>query len=160
MLALDSFIQQLGPPPFAEADRDFARAIQATLGRDDMEAAFATVGLPPGNTPLADRTIPLDATRKAILGSTDVGDVSWVVPTVQAHGAVVAVGTPFHSWQPAAHKEWCMSPKLWRLLAPDSSGIRSFARRRSLISWPDRCDTLPCPIPENVSPPISMSRQA
>ena len=46
-----------------------------------------------------------------MMGSTDVGDVSWVVPTVQARGATYAIGTPGHSWQltaqgkmPAAHK--------------------------------------------------------
>ena len=46
-----------------------------------------------------------------MIGSTDVGDVSWVVPTVQARGATYAIGTPGHSWQltaqgilPAAHK--------------------------------------------------------
>ncbi len=35
-------------------------------------------------------------------GSTDVGDVSWVVPTVQMWGANYAIGTPFHSWQMVA----------------------------------------------------------
>ncbi len=34
-----------------------------------------------------------------MMGSTDVGDVSWVVPTVQARGATYAIGTPGHSWQ-------------------------------------------------------------
>ena len=34
-----------------------------------------------------------------MIGSTDVGDVSWVVPTVQARGATYAIGTPGHSWQ-------------------------------------------------------------
>ena len=34
-----------------------------------------------------------------LLGSTDVGDVSWVVPTVQLWRANYAIGTPFHSWQ-------------------------------------------------------------
>ena len=29
-----------------------------------------------------------------MIGSTDVGDVSWVVPTVQARGATYAIGTP------------------------------------------------------------------
>jgi aminobenzoyl-glutamate utilization protein B len=167
-MALDSFIQQLGPPPFAKTDRDFARAIQATLGRDDMEAAFATVGLPPGNTPLADRTIPLDATRKAILGSTDVGDVSWVVPTVQAHGAVVAVGTPFHSWQlvaqgksPAAHKGMVHVAKAMAALGARLLRDREL-REAALADFMARTAATPyrCPIPENVSPPISMSQQA
>jgi cytochrome c oxidase subunit 2 len=34
-----------------------------------------------------------------LVGSTDVGSVSWVVPTVQMRGATYAIGTPGHSWQ-------------------------------------------------------------
>ena len=43
--------------------------------------------------PLADFLVPLDARRNPLIGSTDVGDVSWVVPTVQARVATVAIGT-------------------------------------------------------------------
>ena len=60
---------------------------------------------------LCDQIVPLDAKSAPMMGSTDVGDVSWVVPTVQARGATYAIGTPGHSWQltaqgklPAAHK--------------------------------------------------------
>jgi aminobenzoyl-glutamate utilization protein B len=35
-------------------------------------------------------------------GSTDVADVSWVVPTVQMWGATHAIGTQLHSWQAVA----------------------------------------------------------
>jgi aminobenzoyl-glutamate utilization protein B len=35
-------------------------------------------------------------------GSTDVGDVSWVVPTVGLRAATYAPGTPGHSWQAVA----------------------------------------------------------
>ena len=35
-------------------------------------------------------------------GSTDVGDVSWVVPTVGCRIATWAPGTPSHSWQAVA----------------------------------------------------------
>lgn len=35
-------------------------------------------------------------------GSTDVGDVSWVVPTVGLRAATWAPGTPSHSWQAVA----------------------------------------------------------
>jgi aminobenzoyl-glutamate utilization protein B len=167
-MALDSVIQQLGPPPFTEADRDFAQSIQTTLGQQDMESAFATVGLAPFDLPLADRTIPLNASRKPILGSTDVGDVSWVVPTVQAHGAVVAVGTPFHSWQlvaqgksPAAHKGMVHVAKAMAAL-----GVRLFRdktlREAALADFTARTARTPyrCPIPDNVSPPINMSAPA
>ena len=32
-------------------------------------------------------------------GSTDVGDVSYIVPTAQISAACNAIGTPGHSWQ-------------------------------------------------------------
>jgi aminobenzoyl-glutamate utilization protein B len=31
-------------------------------------------------------------------GSTDVGDVSWVVPTIRLSVATAPIGTPWHSW--------------------------------------------------------------
>ncbi|MEQ8425075.1 MAG: amidohydrolase, partial [Cyclobacteriaceae bacterium] len=31
-------------------------------------------------------------------GSTDVGDVSWIVPVVRLDGATAPIGTPWHSW--------------------------------------------------------------
>ena len=36
------------------------------------------------------------------LGSTDVGDVSWTVPTVGLRTATWVPGTPAHSWQATA----------------------------------------------------------
>jgi hypothetical protein len=54
-----------------------------------------------------------------LVGSTDVGSVSWVVPTVQMRGATCAIGTPLHSWQmvaqgklPAAHKGMAHAAKV------------------------------------------------
>lgn len=35
-------------------------------------------------------------------GSTDVGDVSWVVPSTWFGSACYALGTPSHSWQAVA----------------------------------------------------------
>ena len=49
-------------------------------------------------TPMLEKPMPLffsDATS----GSTDVGDVSWVVPTAQVMLACEPQGTPPHSWQ-------------------------------------------------------------
>ena len=55
-------------------------------------------------------TIPPMGTEEKVLppevgvssGSTDVGDVSWVVPTVQMSSATWVPGTPAHSWQAVA----------------------------------------------------------
>jgi aminobenzoyl-glutamate utilization protein B len=105
-------LERLGPPVFDAADRDFARKFQATLRPEDIEAAFSRFGLPTDeDVPLCDRLVPLYSGDSANIGSTDVGTVSWVVPTVQMRGATYAIGTPGHSWQlvaqgkaPAAHK--------------------------------------------------------
>ena len=109
--AMHGIMEDLGPPPFDDADKDFAAKIQATLTDEDIAAAYHAIGMEPTDRPLADFLVPLDAKRNPMMGSTDVGDVSWVVPTVQVHAATYAIGTPCHSWQvmaqgksPAAHK--------------------------------------------------------
>lgn len=42
---------------------------------------------------------PDPAVNEILFGSTDVADVSWITPTVQAWVACYAFGTPMHSWQ-------------------------------------------------------------
>jgi len=108
----DNFVR-LGPVPFDDEDRAFAEKIRATLRPEDIAAAFARYALPVDRSkPLCDFIAPLGSSGGAgNVGSTDLGDVSWVVPTVYARGATYAIGTPGHSWQltaqgktPAAHK--------------------------------------------------------
>jgi len=48
------------------------------------------------------KVYPLDLTSPVGGGSTDVGDVSWRVPTVQLNAATWVPGTPAHSWQAVA----------------------------------------------------------
>src|SRR5207302_1793313 len=72
---------RLGPPEFDEEDRAIAAMFQATLRPDDVAEAYARAGVPaaPGKT-LCDAIVPLEAAGAGGVGSTDVGDVSWVVP--------------------------------------------------------------------------------
>ena len=100
--AMQDNLERLGPPPFDEADRAFAREIQATVGQEDVVAAHGRFGAPVTDAPLCDVIVPLDSPKSRAVGSTDVGDVSWAVPTVQARGATFAIGTPGHSWQMTA----------------------------------------------------------
>ena len=39
---------------------------------------------------------------EVLIGSTDVGDVTWKVPTTEVLIATAAIGTPLHSWQMTA----------------------------------------------------------
>ncbi len=58
--------------------------------------------LPPGGLPIGsqERLSPPNSVEGR--GSTDVGDVSWVVPTTQFFAATWVPGTPPHTWQAVA----------------------------------------------------------
>ena len=60
---------------------------------------------------LCDFVAPLDNIGGGGIGSTDVGEVSWVVPTVQARVATCAVGTSFHTWQALAQGKLSVAHK-------------------------------------------------
>ncbi len=124
--AMQANLDHLGPPPFDETDRAFARKIQATFQPEDIPTAHRRFGVPPGDAALGEIVVPADSPRAQLRGSTDVGDVSWVAPTVQAYGATYAVGTPPHSWQltaqgkaPAAHKGMVQAAKAMAATAID-----------------------------------------
>lgn len=97
-------LERLGPPPFDATDKAFAAEIQKTLTPDDIALSFRRIGREPEpGQVLCDFIAPLDRKSGGGEGSTDVGDVSWAVPTVQARVATSTVGTALHSWQMTAH---------------------------------------------------------
>ncbi len=74
---------------------------------DDQEWAFADLlrkSLPEDAPPLerAAQIEPFTVTEEASEGSTDVADVSWVVPTGGMRAATWVPGTAAHSWQAVA----------------------------------------------------------
>jgi aminobenzoyl-glutamate utilization protein B len=155
--------ERLGPPPFDDADRDFARQIQATLSPEDISSAFRRVGMKVDpNTPLCNSIVPLDAKGAPMMGSTDVGDVSWVVPTVQARGATYAIGTPGHSWQLTAHGKTPLAKKgmihVAKIMA--STAVDALSRPEIIdqakADYKARTDINPyvCPLPTDISPPV------
>ncbi|SEC51073.1 aminobenzoyl-glutamate utilization protein B [Rhizobiales bacterium GAS191] len=109
---MHTHLERLGPPVFDDADRAFAARIQETVGNEAIASAYHRVGSGSKKlAPLCDIICPPRSGDGTLIGSTDVGNVSWVVPTVALLGAVYAIGTPGHSWQlvaqgkaPAAHK--------------------------------------------------------
>jgi aminobenzoyl-glutamate utilization protein B len=109
--------------------------------------------------------IPWDAKWGGGGGSTDVGDVSWVVPTVQARGATYAIGTPGHSWQltaqgkmAAAHKGLVHVAKVMASTAVDVIRDETLLAR-ARADHQARVGKTPyvCPLPAELEPPIRMS---
>ena len=96
-------LDQLGAPEFSKEEHLYAKKYQDTLTRKDIENAYSHAGidLVEGQV-LAETVVEGDVKPVDMGGSTDVADVSWVVPTVSLWGANYAIGTPFHSWQMTA----------------------------------------------------------
>ena len=93
----------LGPPVFTNKERQYAKKMQSTMSYNDIENAYLQAGISEvKDQVLAESIVPPNAKEIGMSGSTDVADVSWVVPTVQLWGANYTIGTPFHSWQMTA----------------------------------------------------------
>lgn len=99
----------LGAAKLEEDDIKFAKEIRDTLSEDEKNVHIEGVSIKDKN--LADFIIPYKKTNKVMAGSTDVGDVSWVVPTAQCTTACWAIGTPGHSWQVVAQGKSALAHK-------------------------------------------------
>lgn len=162
--AMQAEFDALGPVPFDAADVAFAEEIRATLTADDIADTFRRLSMKPDmEMALCTFIAPLDRAFGGGMGSTDVGDVSWAVPTVQARVATCAVGTPFHTWQvtaqgkaPFAHKGMIHAAKVMAATARRAitdPGLRAAARKAheaQLAVFP-----YVCPIPPETNPPVA-----
>src|SRR3954469_10409572 len=61
--AMHACFERLGPVPFDDMDRAFARKIQATLTDEDIGTAFRRVGVKRSDAALCDHVVPLDSRR-------------------------------------------------------------------------------------------------
>ena len=82
-------LETVGGFELSASERDFAERLQHSEG-------FSAVPLE-----ATARVYPL-TTGRSSPASTDVGDVSWVVPTVQVYTATWVPGTVAHTWQATA----------------------------------------------------------
>ncbi len=101
-------MNEIAPPTFSEEERDFARELAATFPKGDgLMGGFAKLLGPNVKKMMAsamknmlmEQVLPAFKKDIAMPGSSDVGDVSWVIPTGQIMTTCHAVGTPGHSWQ-------------------------------------------------------------
>ncbi|MHC4432144.1 MAG: amidohydrolase [Planctomycetota bacterium] len=87
--ALQKNLELVGAPQFTEAEQEFARSLQRITGK--VEKGFN------------DKIKPLpDDPGEVKGGSTDVADVSWIVPTAGFRVATAAEDVPWHSWATTA----------------------------------------------------------
>ncbi|WP_437616068.1 M20 family metallopeptidase [Erwinia sp. V71] len=84
---------KIGPVTFTAEEKAFAQAIQETFSEEEKRKVAKKGRV------LSEDITPLRPEPDFLNGSTDVGDVSWLVPVGQVYIATSAWGTPPHSWQ-------------------------------------------------------------
>ena len=82
-------LQNVGGVQYDQGEKEFADKIAKSLGYESVDMS------------MANNIAPYKTVGKAF-GSTDVGDVSFVVPTIGLNTATWVPGTPAHSWQAVA----------------------------------------------------------
>lgn len=87
---MDKNLRTVGGYTYSEDEKAFAEKIQSTF-RGSLKELSSTMAI----APFTVSEIPWPA-------STDVGDVSWVVPTAGLSAATWVPGTAAHSWQAVA----------------------------------------------------------
>jgi aminobenzoyl-glutamate utilization protein B len=95
-------MQALGKLQLDERQHKLAGDFQATLDQNDLDSVSRPLAsVLRGKVPAVFEGIaPYNPdAQETMFGSTDVADVSWITPTVQAWVACYAFGTPLHSWQ-------------------------------------------------------------
>ncbi|WP_297337440.1 amidohydrolase [Algoriphagus sp.] len=83
--ALQQNLENLGAITYTEEEQEFAKKIQEATGKPQIG--------------LVSTIEPMEETAEHSMGgSTDVGDVSWVAPTIRLSATTAPNGTPWHSW--------------------------------------------------------------
>lgn len=165
---------EVGTPGLDEAEKRFAKEIQKTLSDTDMNSDLEMAKQFMGKNDqeeirvalkrkeLSDIILPYTHSSALLPGSTDVGDVSWIVPTAQISVACHAFGTPGHSWQTVAqgatsfaHKGMLIAGKILARTAIDVM-LQPHVIEEAKAELEKSLDgtTYICPIPLEVKPSI------
>ncbi|MGI6357157.1 MAG: M20 family metallopeptidase [Bacillota bacterium] len=159
-------------PQATEEEIQFAKAIRATLSADELRKEAAALAKGYGTIQgrklqeqlagkeLCDMVLPFAHNDHPSGGSTDVGDVSWNVPTVQCNTSCYALGTPGHSWQQVAQgkSSWAHKGMLFAAKAMAGTALDLHQNPDVLEAAKQELRELTgpegyvCPIPEGVNP--------
>jgi aminobenzoyl-glutamate utilization protein B len=158
---------KFGLPSYEKDEMTFSADIHQKITAEDIENTKNEITKTSGEeftaeiqSPFYPTIVSYQKSNEVLFGSSDVGDVSWVVPTAQFWGSSFVFGTPLHSWQlvsqgatPIAHKGMLQAGKtlagavLELLQNPEllERAKKEFEQKRKGIPYE-------CPIPSGVHP--------
>ena len=165
---MNAYLEKLGPIPYTEQEYAYAQKFQQslsdqdknqlpTIARDYFGSNAAEAMKKPIFQPIASQNLYSD-----LKYSTDVGDVSWIVPTVHLNIPTFAAGTALHSWQAVAqgkssiaHKGMLYAAKIMSLTALDFLQNPELANQaRKELTETLNGETYPNPLPGDLKPEI------
>ena len=160
---------EVGAPAFDEADYQLARQFRATLTEREQAAPAALVkafgakkAQEIADGGLCNVVLPyVHMPEIAMPGSTDVGDVSYAIPTAQMGMATAAIGTGAHTWQMTAqvgssigHKGMLAVGKALALTAVRLFQDPSIIERAKEEHKQNAPEGYLCPVPDDVKPSL------
>ncbi len=165
-------MREVGVPEYSTDDMKFAEGISETVSKEDKIAELRLTKRP-GWQELVDKTIDteiMDPWDEDIVwpGSTDVGDVSWVVPTMEFTTSTFVLGIGGHSWQVVACSGAGIGHKslLFAARTMAGSAIDLLTKPDLLKKTKDEFEVRKAglnyisPVPKDVKPPLEMARKA
>ncbi|TFG32600.1 amidohydrolase [Candidatus Thorarchaeota archaeon] len=164
-------MRDVGTPEYSAKEMKFAEEIASTVSKEDKIEELRLSRRPKWQD-LIDATLDreiLDPWDEGIVwpGSTDVGDVSWVAPTMEFSTATYVLGIGAHSWQVVAcsgagigHKSLLFAAKTMAGSAIDlltKPELLKKAREEFEVRKAGR--TYVSPVPKDLKPPLEIAKK-
>lgn len=164
---MDRAFRELGVPEYTDRERAYAKAFKDTVQLLDMLSDVPQAARDPERLtaameqePLCDFYVETNHSDLCEMGSTDVGDVSWVTPTVTANLNCFSFGAGAHSWQWVAQGKSSIASKgmlrAGEIMARTARLLQEqpdlLTQARQELNTRLRGDRYRCPIPKGVWP--------
>lgn len=169
---LQTHLEDFGLPQYSEEELHFANLISQQISANDKQSAAQEISkisnehpneilATLGDNPFFDTVMPFTTSRNLMLGSTDVGDVSWIVPTTQFFGSCFVAGTPLHTWQlvsqgktSIAHKGMLQAAKVLAATALELFEKPELIQKAKVELQKQTNGEYKSPIPKDVQPSV------
>lgn len=164
--------EALGSAHYDQTDRELAAKMQASMEEKDdyyrcivndiRDETAREQLLADADAPLYEQVLPYPDQESVGMASSDVGDVSWVCPTVQLSAVTMPGGTVMHSWQEVAvgksamaHKGMLQAARVMAATAIDLiDDPQIIIRAKAEKDRRTGNEPYICPIPKDVRPPF------
>jgi aminobenzoyl-glutamate utilization protein B len=159
-------MREIGAPIHTEEEIEFADKMSETIDYSKKMNSLKKSNRPDwqklGDVHFDERILDDYRADRVGAGSTDVGDVSWVTPTIEFSTTCSILGTPGHSWQFVAQNGMSIGHKglIFSSLVHAAAGLELLTKpelmKKVKNEWIERLAgrSYTSPIPLDLSPPF------